>query len=48
MKASIALLSTGHDPQRFAFIRPVRTGIYRRTDPRQDRRLLEEGHVDGR
>jgi len=28
-------------------VRPVRTGGHRRTHPRQDRRLEEEGYVDG-
>src|ERR1700716_3608334 len=34
--------------ERPAFLRPVRAGSHRRTYPRQDRRVQEKGHVDGR
>jgi DNA invertase Pin-like site-specific DNA recombinase len=34
--------------QRAAVLRPVRAGGHRRAHPRQDRRLKEKGHVDGR
>ena len=36
------------DPQRAAVVRPVRAGGHRRAHPRQDRRIEEEGNVDGR
>ena len=36
------------DAQRAAVLRPVRARGHRRAHPRQDRRLQEEGHVDGR
>ena len=36
------------DAQRAAVLRPVRARGHRRAHPRQDRRLEEEGHVDGR
>ena len=36
------------DPERPALLCPVRAGGDRRTNPRQDRRFQEEGHVDGR
>ena len=36
------------DPQRAAVVRPVRAGGHGREDPRQDRRVEEEGYVDGR
>ena len=36
------------DAQRAVVLCPVRAGGHRRTHPRQDRRLEEEGHVDGR
>ena len=34
--------------QRAALLRPVRARGHGRTNPRQDRRVEEEGHVDGR
>ena len=36
------------DAQHAAVLRPVRARGHRRAHPRQDRRLEEEGHVDGR
>ena len=36
------------DPERAAVLCPIRAGSDRRTNPRQDRRFQEEGHVDGR
>ena len=36
------------DAERAAVLRPVRARGHRRAHPRQDRRLQEEGHVDGR
>ena len=36
------------DAQRAAVLRPVRARGHRRAHPRQDRRLEDEGHVDGR
>ncbi len=36
------------DAERAAVLRPVRARGHRRAHPRQDRRLEEEGHVDGR
>ena len=36
------------DPKRALVLRPVRARGHRRAYPRQDRRLEEEGHLDGR
>src|SRR6516164_7865139 len=40
-------LNGAADPQCTALVCPVRARGHRRTHPRQDRRLEEEGHVDG-